>query len=90
MKTFLGIEIEETTRGILYLCKYDRMNKTIQVVREIQFNSAFEALEAFANIPNPESQMASGKTKEEFERDLVGLHKNLNDPEWLEELSEYI
>ena len=90
MKTFTGKEINKETRGILYLCNYNREEQVITVLREIQFISAFDALQAFANIPNPESQMASGKDKEAFEKDLSTLHTNLNNPEWVEQLSDYI
>jgi len=90
MKTFLGTEILESTLGILYLCEYDSKNKTIKVAGELQFNNAFTVLNAYANIPNPESQMASGKDRESFEKDLQKLHAKLNDPEWVEELADYL
>ena len=90
MKTFLGTEISESTLGILYLCKYNYIDKTIRVAGELQFNNAFTALNAYANIPNPESQMASGNDKESFEQDLKELHANLNDSEWVKELNEYL
>jgi len=90
MKTFLGTEINPRTRGILYICKYNFLNKTIQVRNEVQFESAFDALEAYANIPNPESQMASGKDKESFERELTQLHNDLNNPKWVESLIEVL
>ena len=90
MKTFLGTEIHESTRGIVYLCMYNYTNKTISVVRAIQFDNGFDALNAYANIPNPESQLPSGKDRESFERDLNKLHAKLRDPEWVEELAEYL
>lgn len=90
MKTFLGTEILESTLGILYLCKYDYTDKTIEVHGMLQFNNAFTALNAYANIPNPESQMASGKDRESFEKDLQELHAKLRDPEWVVELAEYL
>ena len=90
MKTFLNNPILKTTHGILYLCYYDYETLTIQVKSEIQFESAFEALQAYANIPNPESQMASGKDKESLEKELTALHKKLNDPTWVAELADYL
>jgi hypothetical protein len=45
-------------------------------------------LEAYANIPNSESQMASGGTKEEFEKDLMQLHIRLLDQKWIDELGD--
>jgi hypothetical protein len=90
MKSFLGIELSESTLGILYLCKYNYVDNTIQVIIEIEFDNGFDALNAYANIPNPESQMAAGKNKESFEKDLKKLHAKLNDPKWVEELAEYL
>lgn len=89
-KTFLGEDIHPDTLGIVYLCKYDFNAPSIKVTRELQFKTPFEALEAYANIPNPESQMASGKTQEEMLKQLDSLHKNLNDPEWVAKLAEYL
>ena len=90
MKTFLGKELPIETRGVLYLCHYDYVLPKLTVVAEVGFLSAFEALEAYANIPNPESQMASGRTQEEFEMELSKLHANMNDPEWVKELADYL
>ena len=90
MKTWLGHEIPENILGILYICNYHSKDNTLEVVHEIGFLSAFDALEAYANIANPESQMASGKDKESFEKDLQKLHDHLNDPEWVKELSGYL
>ena len=90
MKTFLGTKILESTLGILYLCEYNYTNKTIRVRSELQFNNAGTALNAYANIPNPESQLAMGKDKVEFEKDLNELHAKLNNPTWVEELAEYL
>ena len=90
MKTFTGQLISDDTLGLLYLCEYNRENQTIEVRGEVAFDSAFDALQAYCNIPNPESQMASGSTKEAFEKDLTSLHGKLNDPEWVRELSECI
>jgi hypothetical protein len=64
--------------------------KTITVMGEIQFESTFECLETYANTPNPASQMASGKDRESFEKELQQLHDNLNDPKWVRELAEVL
>lgn len=90
MNTFLNQEIKADTLGILYLCEYSYSPPNIKVVREIQFTSPFEALEAYANIPNPESQMASGKSQEALFRELESLHRNLNDSEWVKNLANYL
>jgi len=90
MHTFLHQPIKEDTRGILYLCHYDPQFRTIEVLRELQFTSEFKALEAYANIPNPESQIASGATQEELKKDLIQLHRRLNDPDWVRDLENYL
>ena len=90
MKTFLGQPILPKTRAVLYLCDYNYVERTMKVCIEIQFEKPFEALQAYANVPNPESQMASGKDKAAFEKELIALHANLNDPIWVAEYSEYL
>jgi len=90
MKTFLNNPIKESTRGILYLCKYCYKSQTIFVVRDIQFDNAGDALNAYANIPNPESQVVMGKTELEFLDNLTTLHDNLNNPEWVKGLTDYL
>ena len=90
MKTFLGQPILPKTRAVLYLCDYNCVERTMKVCIEIQFEKPFEALQAYANVPNPESQMASGKDKAAFEKELIALHANLNDPIWVAEYSEYL
>lgn len=59
MNTLLGNEIDPLTRGLVYLCEY-RYPKLV-VVSELQFVDPYIALEAYANIPNPASQLARGK-----------------------------
>lgn len=88
LKTYLGKDIPLWTRGILYLCRLQ--GNTFEVVNELLFTSEYEALQAYANIRNPESQMVGGKTYNELIKELVILHKNINNPEWVKELHEYI
>ena len=83
MITFLNNTISETTRGIIYLCEYNYKLKTIRVLLEIQYKKASDALDAYANTPNPESQLAMGNSKEAFEKELTLLHYRLNDPKWV-------
>ena len=90
MKTVLGTVIPKDIKGILYLCRYNYNEKKLNVVNEILCQTAFEALELYANIPNPESQMASGKTHDEFICDLKLLHNKMKDPLWIEKLEECI
>jgi len=88
--TFAGTIIPESVRGLLYICKYDYATKTIEICNTIVFDRAYDALQAFANIPNPESQIAMGGTREEFVAELDELHANLNNPFWVNELSDYL
>ena len=90
MKTFTGQDIPEDARGIVYICLYNHEELTIEVLRSIICSTAGSALDIFANMPNPESQMAMGKTQEEFEKDLTTLHENMEDPEWVKELQGYL
>ena len=90
LKTISGKDIKLSTRGILYLCDYNYGKETIQVVHEMQYDSAFDALNAYANIHNPESQLASGETFDELITNLNILHKNLNNPSWVKELKDYL
>ena len=88
LKTKLGRDIPITTRGIVYLCNFT--GNKIDVVGELLYDSAFQALEAYANIPNPESQLVTGKDYNELISSLHILHKNMEDSKWLTELSECI
>ena len=92
MKTILGTEVPENARGIVYLCHFHNSEEsfTLEVFKEIFFTSIFRAFDAYANIPNPASQLAYGKTFEELCISLEILHNNMVDPTWLKNLSEAI
>jgi hypothetical protein len=92
MKTILGTEIPENIRGIVYLCHFDYMPDppVLTVVREILCEDAFQALTLYAEIPNPPSQLAYGKTYKDLCWELSNLYNNMKDPKWLKELSESI
>lgn len=90
MKTFTNKEIPENIRGLLYLCKYTAEPPSIEVIGEKQYLRPADALDAYANTPNPESQLAMGDTKEGFEREVERLHKNMQDPKWLKDLNDYL
>ena len=89
-KTALGKDIPANTRGILYLCELNRQNKTLTVEREILFDNSFSALNAYANIPNPESQLVTGRTHDELINELNILHECMQREEWVEDLMECI
>jgi hypothetical protein len=88
LQTILGTDIPLSTRGILYLCQYDYKNKTLTVINEALFDDAFTALNYYANIPNPESQLVQGKTYDELIERLLILHENIKNPEWLKFLGD--
>lgn len=90
MKDYLNNKIEDTTLGVLYICDYNFVTNTMTVVHVLQFRCAGRALDAYANTRNPESQLASGRTREEFEEQLSVLHNRLNDPQWVKELRDYL
>lgn len=90
LKTIFGTDIPVTTRGILYLCLFERNPLKITVKREIFFNEAIDALNAFANIPNPGSQVVMGATFDELIKELHDLHARLKTKKFLEYLNETI
>ena len=90
MNTFLNEPIKADTLGILYLCKYEYNPPSIIVVREIQFDNTFDAIVAYSEIRNPESQVATGYNQVQLFKELEQLHSNLNNPEWVKNLGEYL
>ena len=90
MKTLLGTEIPKEVRGVLYLCHFNYALLTITVFKEILCIEAWSAIDLYANIPNPESQVATGGTYEVLYKCLEELHKNIKDKKWLKELSEQL
>jgi hypothetical protein len=92
LQTILGTDIPVETRSILYLCKLRRgaTGNKLVVVGELFFNSKFEGLEAYANIPNPESQLITGNNFDDLIRNLHTQHSLFEKEEWLEQLIESI
>ena len=88
LQTILGTDIPVETRAVLYLCIL--YEKHIEVKHEMLFNSVGEGFNAYANIPNPESQLAYGKTFDELIKSLHLLHENMKKSEWIEQLHECI
>jgi len=88
LQTISGTDIPLKTRGILYLCDFS--NGVLTIIGEVLFDSVFNALQAYANIPNPESQMVSGKTYNDLIKKLHQLHSNMKDPKWLKMLGDSI
>lgn len=90
LKTVLGTDIPLTCRGILYVCEYSREACSLKVTFELLFDSAFEAMMMYSDIPNPESQVATGKDYDGLIADLCKLHTNMVDPKWLKALGDCI
>jgi hypothetical protein len=90
MNTFLGNLIAPTTLGVLYLCQYIDNPPSITVTKEIQFDDPFDAVIAYSEIPNPASQVATGYDQAQLFKNLEQLHTNLNNPEWVKNLGEYL
>jgi len=88
VKTMLGNDVLLETRAILYLCNY--RGTALDVINEAQFRSQSAALQAYASIPNPESQLVSGKDYDDLIKNLVELHNNMQDDKWLAELGEVL
>ena len=88
LQTLDGIEVELTTRGILYICELS--DEGIEVGRSIQFESSFDALNAYANTRNPESQLITGETYDELIKNMHTLHGMMKKESWLEMLRESI
>lgn len=87
VKDYFGIPIPPNTRGILYLCSYF-YTKPARLIVEVAryYDNQTDAIEAYANIPNPASQLAMGKDWDTFKKELKALHDRMNDPEWVKEL----
>jgi hypothetical protein len=90
MKTILGTEIPENIRGVYYICHYNYLENSITVLNEVLCSFAHMALNLYAEIPNPESQLAMGNSHEQLCEELERLHKNMKDKKWLKELSEQL
>jgi hypothetical protein len=88
LQTLDGIDVELTTRGILYIC--DPSEKSIEVKHSIQFESSFDALNAYANTRNPESQLITGETYDELIKNMHTLHGMMGKESWLHMLRESI
>ena len=90
LKTVNGEDIPVTTRAILFLCDLDYKNKTLTIVNELLYNSRFDALNAYSNVRNPESQMVEGDTFQELIKKKKELLEDIQKKEWVEDLMQYI
>lgn len=90
MKEMRGYEVPQDTLGVLYICRYNYDTGKIKIVNACFFKSPAEALNTYANYPNPESQVAYGGTREKFAEELQSLHDRLNNPKWVKDLANYL
>ena len=88
LQTYLGTDIPLETRAILYLCKLTENN--LKVVNEIMFDNTWDGMEAYANIPNPESQLVHGNTYNELIRSVHNLHGRIHTKRFIDMLKESI
>lgn len=88
LQTILGEDIPVTTRGIVYLGVLTK--KKLNVKKTLMFDNAGDALNAYSNIPNPESQVVLGKTFDELIQELHKLHSRMQNQKWIDQLWECI
>ena len=62
----------------------NKPNKWVNT-RNIYYKDGISALEAYANTPNPASQLIDATTPEELEQKMEEMLVNFADEKWLEE-----
>lgn len=82
--------LDSGAMAILFLCEFKRSPLSLRIVNAIPFNDYMDALDAFANIPNPESQLITGVDKEELTNELNLFFQRKDTPEFLNTLAETI
>ena len=85
MKDLLGEEVHKSVRGILYICDYT--GTELKVLKALRYNKVMDALDAYANTRNPESQLAMGKDADELSKELTSLHSLMSNKEWIKDFS---
>jgi len=90
MTTIFGTLLKIDTRGVVYLCDYYPETKTLIPTEEKLFDSWKDALDYYADTPNPASQIAYGDTYQSLEASLAFLHINMADKQWQEDLAEVL
>lgn len=90
MKTITWIDIPEGTKALIYLCEYDYNTYALKVIHTLFFRNVFDAINSYANIPNPESQIAYETKEESFDYNLRKLHGKMKDIEWRKRLGDYL
>ena len=62
----------------------NKPNKWVNT-KNLIFENGTQALEAYANIPNPASQLVDGFSDEELENNMREMIENYKSENWLEE-----
>lgn len=62
----------------------NKPNKWVNV-RNIFYDSGFQAIEAYSNTKCPASQLVDGETPEELENAMLEMIEHYKDEKWLEE-----
>ena len=88
MKTILGTPIHKDIRAVLYLCDYTGEELIIRY--EGLFTSTYDALQAYSNIKNPASQLATGNDEEALKMELDILHSRMKNINWVKKLNDYL
>lgn len=85
-----GEVLPSSCRSIVFICELDREKKSLEVLHFLQFDSQMQGLNAYANIPNPESQLCSGSSFEDLITEVKALHSRINNPKWIDSLMDCI
>jgi len=88
LKTADGVDVHIKARSILYLCHLT--DKGIEVMESRQYGTVMQGLDAYSNIPNPESQLITGKDYDDLIKNMHTLHSMMKRESWLEMLRESI
>ena len=81
--------MERTKLGkVLFFAESTNNPGTYMKIGESKIMSGREALEVYANTPNPPSQLCFGDTEAEVEEKVKSVIKNMADKDWVEEFLE--
>lgn len=76
--------------GIVVFYRIDEETRTIHEVNRTRPMPYFDAVQYYAEVPNPASQLIEFTTREERVQAEAELERNVKDRAWLDELFKYI
>jgi len=82
--------ISSDTRAILFICKFQRNPLSMKIVDYVEFVNQMDALNMYANTPNPESQLINGSDINDLRGKVLELVANMKNEEWLKELGDML